>query len=409
MAATDPVIEAIIAVSILLLGAKLLAELFDRFHIPIILGELGAGIVLGPLYFAGLVQVGSSLVQVNQIVLGFAEIGAIVILFVAGLEMPFRDFVRGGVASFTVGGAGVVLPFIGGFALFYLLGFGGPTSLLVGAALTATSIAISVETLRGLGRLNTPEGKLIIGAAVVDDLLAIAVLGVVTSIIVAGQTTVDFLSIASLVGSVLLVFLVLVAVSLIVAPRITTSRVWRAPGSIEAVVTALFFGMAALSAVLGLSPIVGSFAVGMALAGAHIAQRMHDYVEKLQFIFRPMFFAVIGSQVNLSGLTPVTLLAGLGLVLVAVATKLLGCGLPAALFLKSRLAGRTVGIAMISRGEIGLIVAGLGIAQGIIAPNIYSLIVMMVVVTTVIAPLWLRRVIASPVDISRLNVPPPSE
>ncbi len=396
--------QAITAVSILLLGAKLLAELFARFHIPVVLGELGAGIVLGPLYFAGLVQIGTNLVQVNEIVLAFAQIGAIVILFVAGLEMPFRDFVRGGLASFTVGAIGVILPFLGGFVLFILLGFGGTASLIVGTALTATSIAISVETLRELKRLNTPEGKLIVGAAVVDDVLAIAVLGVVSSVIAAGQTSVDFLYAASLVGSVLLLFAALVGASLLIAPRLTQSRVWKTPGSIEAVVTALFFGMAAVSATLGLSPIIGSFAVGMALAGAHIAQRMQDYVEKLQFIFRPLFFAVIGAQVNLAGVTPALTLVGLALILVAVYTKLLGCGIPARLFLKNRMAGKTVGVAMISRGEIGLIVVGLGVAQGIISPTIYSLVVMMVVATTIISPVWLRRLTASPVDTSALAI-----
>ena len=391
MASADPVFQAIVAVSILLLGAKLMAELFARLHIPVILGELGAGIVLGPLYFGGLVPIGTSLVQVNEIVLAFAEIGAIVILFIAGLEMPFRDFVRGGVASFTVGGLGVILPFIGGFAFFMLLGFGSPTSLIVGTALTATSIAISVETMRELKQLNTPEGKLVVGAAVVDDVLAVAALGVVSSIIASGQTSVDFVYAAGLVGSVLLVFAVLVGASLLIAPRVTGSRMWRTPGSMEAVVTALFFGMAAVSASLGLSPIIGSFAVGMALAGAQVAQRMQEFVEKLQFIFRPLFFAVIGAQVNLAGVTPDLAVVGLGLILVAVVTKLVGCGFPARFFLKTPDAGKTVGVAMISRGEIGLIVVGLGVAQGIISPTIYSLVVLMVIATTVIAPLWLRR------------------
>lgn len=391
MAIIDPVLQAIEAVSILLLGAKLLAELFARFHIPEVLGELSAGIILGPLYFGGLLPLPTSPVQVNQIVLAFAQIGAIVILFIAGLEMPFREFARGGVASFTVGGVGVILPFIGGFALFLLLGFGGPASLIVGTALTATSIAISIETLRELKHLNTPEGKLVVGAAVVDDVLAIAALGVVSSIIASGQTSVDFLYAAGLVGSVLLVFAGLIAFSLLIAPRLAQSRVWKTQGSPEAVVTALFFGMAALSETLGLSPILGSFAVGMALAGAQVAQRLQDYVGKLQFIFRPLFFAVIGAQVDLQGLTPTLLLVGLALIAVAVVTKLLGCGLPARLFLKNGAGAKTVGVAMISRGEIGLIVVGLGVAQGIISPSIYSLVVLMIVATTIIAPLWLRK------------------
>jgi Kef-type K+ transport system membrane component KefB len=395
MAIVDPVLQAIEAVSLLLLGAKLMAELFARLRIPVVLGELSAGIILGPLYFGGLLPIGTSLIQVNQIVLAFAQIGAIVILFIAGLEMPFRDFVRGGIASFTVGGIGVILPFVGGFTLFLLLGFGSPASLIVGTALTATSIAISVETLREMKHLNTPEGKLIVGAAVVDDVLAVAALGVVGSAIASGRTSVDFLYAAGLVGSVLLVFAALIATSLLIAPRLTQSRIWKTHGSTEAVVTALFFGMAAVSETLGLSPILGSFAVGMALAGAQVVQRMQDYVEKLQFIFRPLFFAVIGAQVNLGGLNPELAVIGLILILVAVFTKFLGCGLPARLFLKSKKAAETVGAAMISRGEIGLIVVGVGVAQGIIDPTIYSLVVITVIATTIISPLWLRRLTPS--------------
>ena len=406
---SDAVLQAIIAVSILLLGAKLLAELFARFHLPVILGELGAGIVLGPLYFAGLVQIQPSIIQVNDVVLAFAEIGAIVILFVAGLEMPFREFVRGGTASFTTGTLGVLLPFFGGFLLFTLLGFDAPASLMVAAALTATSIAISIQTLREVGRLKSPEGKLVIGAAVVDDVLAIAVLSVVISLITGGRTSIDPLGTVFVVGGVLLLFALLLIVSVIIAPRLSEAKVWRTPGSIEAVVTALFFGMAAVAGAIGLSPIVGAFAVGMALAGANVAQRMRDYVEKLEFIFRPLFFAVIGAQVNLAGITPEMAIIGVALILVAIVTKLVGCGLPASFFLKSRAGGRIVGIAMVSRGEVGLIVAGLATASGAITSNIYAVVVLMVVATTILTPLWLKRVVSKPVSIESLVTAEASE
>jgi len=396
---SDPVLQAIVAVSILLLGAKLLAELFARFHLPIVLGELSAGIVLGPLYFGGLVQIQPNLVEVNDVVLAFAQIGGIVILFIAGLGMPFRDFVKGGAASFTTGTLGVVLPFFGGLLLFAALGFDAATSLMVAAALTATSIAISIESLREVGRLNSPEGKLVIGAAVVDDVLAIAVLSVVVSVITNGQGSISFLGVASVIGEVLLLFGLLLGISVLVEPRLTQARIWKAPGSIETVVTAFFFGMAALAAAIGLSPIVGAFAAGMGLAGANIAARMREYVEKLELIFRPLFFAVIGAKVNLAGVTPTVALIGVGLIAVAVVTKFVGCGFPASLFLKSSISGRIVGIAMISRGEVGLIVAGLATASGVISPAIYSMIVLMVVVTTILSPIWLKRATAVPASL----------
>lgn len=387
-------LQAIIAVSLLLFAAKLLAELFARFHLPVVLAELGAGILLGPLYFGGLVQIETRIFEVNEIVLAFGEVGAIVILFVAGLEVPFREFIRGGVASFTTGALGVVAPFLGGYLLFTLLGFNAPTALIVATALTATSIAISVETLRELGRLNTQEAKLIIGAAVVDDILAIAVLSAVVSLIRGEGSSIDPIGVASIVGQVLLLFAALLGASVLVVPRLTTPRMWRTHGSVEAVVTASFFGMAAVAATIGLSPIVGAFAAGMALAGARIGEIMHDYVEKLQFLFRPLFFAVIGAQVNLAGITTEVALIGAGLIIIAIATKLVGCGLPAALFLKNRDRGWTVGVAMVSRGEVGLIVAGLAITAGVILPEIYTILVLMIVTTTIVTPLWLKRTVS---------------
>jgi Kef-type K+ transport system membrane component KefB len=134
---------------------------------------------------------------------------------------------------------------------------------------------------------------------------------------------------------------------------------------------------------------------------------MREYVEKLQFIFRPLFFAVIGAQVNLAGITWDVALIGAGLILVAVVTKLIGCGFPAAFFLKSRSGGRLVGIAMISRGEVGLIVAGLALASGAVGAGTYAVVVLMVVATTILAPLWLKRAVAAPVSIEPLVAPQP--
>src|SRR5947199_1743159 len=257
---SDPIILAIIAVSILLLGAKLLAELFARLNLPVVLGELTAGIILGPFYFGGLVQIQPNLVEVNDIVLAFAQLGGIVILFVAGLGMPLRDFVKSGAASFTTGTMGVLLPFFGGLLLFAGLGFARSTSLMVDAALTATSIAISIETLRDVGHLNTPEGKLVVGAAVVDDVLAIAVLSVVVSLISNTQGPIGFLDITYVIGGVLFLFGVLLGISVLIGPRLTEAKFWRTSGSVDTVVTAHCFGVAALAAATRLSRDACAFA-----------------------------------------------------------------------------------------------------------------------------------------------------
>ncbi len=388
---SDPVIQAIVSISLLLLGAKLLGELFDRLHLPAVLGELGAGVILGPLYFGGLVQIPPGIVEVNDVVLAFGQVGGIVLLFIAGLEMPFRDFVRGGVASFTTGALGVILPFAGGFFLFTALRFDFRSGLVIGAALTATSIAISVQTLREVGRLNSPEGRLVIGAAVVDDVLAIAVLSIVVSLVTGAPAVSGLFDVIVVVGTVLFLFGVLLGLAVLVSPRLTQSKIWRTKGSVETVATAFLFGLAALAGIIGLSPIVGAFAAGMGIAGANVASRMREYVEKLELIFRPLFFAVVGSQVSLSGFTPLGVLTGVAVIGVAMVTKLIGCGLPALFFLKNNTAARTVGIAMMSRGEVGLIIAGLAVTSRLVSSEIHAIVVLMVVVTTVITPVWLKR------------------
>jgi Kef-type K+ transport system membrane component KefB len=382
-------LEAITAICLFLLGAKLLAELFARVHLPTVLAELSAGIILGPLYFGGLLRIETQIIQVNEVVKAFGEIGAIVILFVAGLEMSPREFLKGGVASFTVGGLGVIFPFFVGYYAFTLLGFRMQGALMVATALTATSIAITIECLKEIDCFHTREAKLIVGSAVIDDILAIAVLGVVLSIAEHGSP-VDPVSVVTTIAGVLAVFGIFLVASILIVPKLTDVRLWKAKGSEEVVVTAIFFGAAAVANLVGLSPIVGAFAVGMALADTNIRAILSDYIEKLLFLFGPMFFTVIGAQVDLSQLNADLLLMGLALVAIAIITKFVGCGLPALFFLKDRRAAARVGVGMISRGEVGLIVAGLAVTSGFILPETYSLIVLMVVVTTIITPILVK-------------------
>ena len=176
-------IQTIIGVGILLAAAKLMAELFSRIKLPIVLGELLAGMIVGP-FALGMFFIydGKPLLQIDANLQLLGEIGAIVILFMAGLEMTPREFLRGGKSSFTVGTLGVVIPFAAGYFVFQFFGFDALQSMLIATALTATSIAISIQVLNEFGKIKTPEARMIIGAAVVDDILAIAVLSVVSSI-----------------------------------------------------------------------------------------------------------------------------------------------------------------------------------------------------------------------------------
>jgi Kef-type K+ transport system membrane component KefB len=180
--------------------------------------------------------------------------------------------------------------------------------------------------------------------------------------------------------------------AIIIIPRIVhTERLWKAKGSIEGIVTASFFGASAIAAAVGLSPIVGSFSAGMAVASTRIIKQVEEYVDKLEIIFGPLFFAIIGAQVNLTGINIEVLILSAMVIIVAIVSKLVGCGLPSLLFLKDKSKAMIVGIGMISRGEVGLIVAGIGVSAGVLSSNIYTTVIIMVAVTTLITPVWLRK------------------
>ena len=351
-----------------------------------------AGIIVGPFALGSFpIFDGKPLVLLDETVRQVGEIAGIVILFIAGLQITPREFLRGGAASFTIGACGVIVPFFLGYYVFVMFGLEGLQSILIATALTATSIAISVTVLNELGRMQSKEAKLILGAAIVDDILAIAVLSVVVTMVQSGNLTPNIIDIIFLILKILGIFAVLLVGAIIIIPRIVnTERLWNAKGSIEGIVTASFFGASAIAASVGLSPIVGAFSAGMAVASTKIIKRVEEYVDKLEIIFAPLFFAIIGAQVNLTGFNLDVLILSAVVIAVAIFSKLIGCGLPATIFMRNKSKAMKVGIGMISRGEVGLIVAGIGVSSGVLSSNIYTTVIIMVAITTVITPVWLK-------------------
>ena len=389
----EALIHVLISLAILLFAAKIFAELFNKLKLPAVLGELLAGIIIGPFALGSLPLFnGQPLIILDETVRQIGEISGIVILFIAGLEITPREFLKGGAASFTVGACGVIVPFFVGYYVFTLFGLDGLQTILVATALTATSIAISVRVLTELGKMQTKEAKLILGAAIVDDILAIAVLSVVTTMVQTGNMTPNLVDITFLILKILGIFAALLIGAIFIIPKILhAERLWKSRGSIEGIVTASFFGASGIAAAVGLSPIVGAFAVGMAVASTKIIRRVEEYVDKLEIIFAPLFFAIIGAQVNLTGINLDVLFLSSIVIAVAIVTKLLGCGLPAMIFLRNKSKAMKVGIGMVSRGEVGLIVAGIGVSSGALSSNIYTTVIIMVAITTLITPLWLKK------------------
>jgi Kef-type K+ transport system membrane component KefB len=368
-----------------------MAEVFHKVKLPAVLGELVAGIIVGPFAIGGLpIFNGEPLVVLDETVRHIGEISAIVILFIAGMHITPREFLKGGAASFTVGSLGVVIPFFVGYYVFVAYGIEALQATLIATALTATSIAITIQVMIELGRMHTKEARLILGAAIIDDILAIAALSVVTTMVQTGNTGLEVTEIVFLIVKILGIFAALLVGAAVLVPRLLHVERLKSKGAVEGFATASCFAAAGIAAFVGLSPIVGAFAVGMAVASTRVIKKIEDYVGKLEIIFAPLFFAIIGAQVDLRGVNlEVIVLAGI-IIAVAVVTKLVGTGLPAMLFLKSKSRSAKVGIGMISRGEVGLIVAGVGVSTGALSSNIYTAVIMMVAATTIITPIWLK-------------------
>jgi Kef-type K+ transport system membrane component KefB len=386
-------LETLISISILLLAAKLLSEAFYRLKLPPIVGQILAGVVFGPFAVGGLVQIdGRPLVATNEIVEQLGQLSAIIILFVAGMKITPKEFFAKGTAEFSVGTLGLIIPFVLGILVFTSYGFGTLESLIIATALSATSIAVSFEAFRELRKDHTEESKLVLGAAIVDDVLTIAILSVVVAMIPgnagAPLTTAD---ITFTILKVLGVFAALVLASTLLVPRLLNKKsLWKSPGGIEGITTAAFLGSAAVAAVAGLSPIVGSFVVGMAVAGTKVKERIERYANHLDIIFLPLFFVLVGANMDLRGVNAGLLYMLAIIIPLAVASKVAGAGIPSLFFLKDRMAAARTGVAMVTRSEVALIVASAGLSLGILGNDAYTMIVVTVAFTVFVVPVWLK-------------------
>jgi len=313
---------------------------------------------------------------------------------VAGLEVGFAQFRTLGRQSFVVGACGVLVPFLLGLYIILLVPLPPtdlPGALIVAAALTATSIAITMRTLEELGALDSLEGRLMINAAVIDDVLGLIVLSIVISIITTGVAPSPAEATWVLLRTLGLWLVLLLSVVYIGSRLVTFSRKSAARGTVEIAATALCFGSAALSAAIGLHPIVGAFSAGMAIAESKVLAQVREYIGKVNLVFSPIFFAVIGARLNVWALTPMAFYGMLLILAIAITSKVVGCGIPAALVTRSSRIGVRVGVGMISRGEVGLIVGGIGLAAGAINQDVYAQIVAMAVITTIVTPMLLRH------------------
>jgi Kef-type K+ transport system membrane component KefB len=409
----DPM--ALVGIAVLLMIAKLGGEFFERIKQPAVLGELIGGIIIGNLALIGFMAFEP--LKTNAVIGGLAEIGVIILLFEVGLESNVGEMLEVGWSSLLVAVAGVIAPFFLGWgvAAYFLPGEATLGHIFIGATLCATSIGITARVLKDMGKLQAREARIILGAAVIDDVLGLLILAVVSGAIkAAGAGTTLTPAGVALIAVKAVVFLIgAVAVGRYVTPRLfRRAGKWEVRGLLLALAISFCFLLAWAAALVGLAPIVGAFAAGLVLEEAHYEsfrsrgeKNLEELIRPVSDLLVPLFFVLMGLKVDLRVFGRLELLGfAIALTTAAVIGKQV-CSLAVAEKGINRLA---VGLGMIPRGEVGLIFAGIGVsltlpdAQGVGGPVVsaatLSVVVIMVIVTTLLTPPALKWAMGNSVD-----------
>lgn len=360
-------------------SAKLLGEIFERFKQSAVIGEILAGVILGPQVF--------NLIGTSEIFPVLAQIGAIILLFTVGLQTKVEDIMTVGRTSLIVAFLGVIFPFIFGYLYILIIDHTTVEAMFIGAAMVATSVGITARVFADLGILDTKIARVILGAAVIDDVIGLVVLAIVTGL---GKGALSFVKIGliSLEAVGFIAFLIIIGRKVVhrMIPRVASFRTRDAVFSL-AILFCLF--LSAVASYIDLAAIVGAFLAGMVLSGLNFEYNLSIKTESLYNFLVPFFFVILGSWIDLSIFAkPALLWAALIITLFAILGKLIGCGLGALNLGKKD--ALMVGFGMVPRGEVGMIIASIGLSMKVITSDLYTVIIFMVMATTLITPPILR-------------------
>jgi Kef-type K+ transport system membrane component KefB len=385
LAATEGVdLARLILDLVIVLGAAvLIGELAERIGVPAVLGEIIGGIIIGPSVLGWVELTGDRGTSIGIL----AEIGVLLLLFLVGMEMDLVDLRRVGAVATSVAIIGVVVPFATGFGVALAFGQEMKTAVFIGAALTATSVGITARVFGDLGTLNAPESRIVLGAAVVDDVLGLVILTVVVKS-VTGES-VGVMTVLQTLGLAALFLVGAGIVGLLIVPHIVkfVNRYAKSPSTIVVVSFMIILGFAIVADVTKLAFIIGAFMAGLALGRVEGHERIATDLTAVGKILMPVFFVSIGIATDLEAMfKPSVLGLAAGLFVVAVLGKLV------AAYGVGRLAvdKLTIGIGMVPRGEVGLIFASIGLANGVLDAEAYGALLLVLLLSTVITPPWLR-------------------
>lgn len=375
----------LIDIALILISTKLLGLLTRRIQLPQVVGALLAGLLLGPACLG--------LLQETDFIKNIAEIGVIVLMFSAGLETDVKELKKSGLASFVIALMGVIVPLLGGFAIAAIY---NPTTdkqtllqnIFVGVVLTATSVSITVETLKELGKLSTKTGNAILGAALIDDVLGIIALTVISSF--AGSDVSIWVILLKILG-----FFVFCGVVAFLFVKIGNPWINKYKKDLRRfVILAFAFCLVMAFAseyFFGVSDITGAFVAGLILSNNKKTTYMQNRFDTISYLLlSPVFFASVGLKVTFDGMSSTVVVLIILLLAVAILSKMIGCGLGAKLCKYTNLQSVKIGIGMISRGEVALIVATKGMAMGLMNDMFFAPLVLVVVATTIVTPILLK-------------------
>jgi len=370
---------------IILMAAKIGGELAERIGQPAVLGELVAGVLIGGSLLG--------LVRQNEIIDILAQIGVIILLFEVGVASDFETFMKAGLQAFIVASVGVICPFVGGYFLASYLGLSPIQAVFLGATLTATSVGITVRVFNDLGHSKRKEANIVIGAAVIDDVMGLIILAVVIGLVTSGSVSLHN------IFSITLFALFFLAASIIIssaaAPYVlAVVHQMRIRGFLFVFSFCFCLLMSYFAKAVGLAPIVGAFAAGLVLSRTEHKEHIEERIKPVADLFVPIFFVMMGVVVDIRTLNPFiasnlhNIIVALCLFAVAVVGKYAsGYSIP-----WTKVNRSVIGFGMIPRGEVGLIFASYGIAHKIIDSSLYTSVLIMIMLTTFITPPILKAV-----------------
>lgn len=374
-------------IALILISTKVLGMTTRKIQLPQVVGALLAGLVLGPAFLG--------IIEETTFITNIAEIGVIILMFTAGMETDITELKKSGPAALLIALLGVLFPLLGGYivAHFFNHGTGDMVilqNIFIGVVLTATSVSITVETLRELGKLSTKSGNAILGAALIDDLLGILGLTVITSF---ADTSVSITtSMLKILGFFVFVAICGVIMYKIILPWFNSYKKDLKRFAIFAFTICLIMSYAS-EKFFGVSDITGAFVAGILLANSKRTPFLVSRFDTLSFLLlSPVFFANVGLKVRIEEISTEFIILSVILFIVAVITKVIGCGLGAKICKYTNLQAAKIGFGMVSRGEVALIVATKGIALGLMPDNFFAPLIIMVIATTIFAPIALKLV-----------------